>query len=92
MQGLPKKKARTMLPPQLHPTFNRLLKSEKVVDAKDIERAQKLSNDHQRLSIPLARSYPSFLSGSSEAFDLPPQFVVHRGGKIYVHTVGREEP
>jgi hypothetical protein len=29
----------------LHPTFNRLLKSEKIVDAKDVERAQKLSND-----------------------------------------------
>jgi hypothetical protein len=45
MQGLPKKKPRTMLPPQLPPTFNRLLKSEKVVDAQDVERAQKLSND-----------------------------------------------
>jgi len=45
MQGLPKKKPRTMRPSEFLPVWFRLQQSEKIVDAEEMERAQKLSRN-----------------------------------------------
>lgn len=45
MQGLPKKKPRAMRPSEFLPVWFRLQESEKIVDAEEMERAQKLSRD-----------------------------------------------
>ena len=45
MSGLPKKKPRAMRPSEFLPVWFRLQQSEKIVEAKEMERAQKLSRD-----------------------------------------------
>jgi len=41
--GLRKQKAKTMLPPEFHPSWNSVLESEEKVDSREAEKAQKLS-------------------------------------------------
>jgi len=45
MRGSPKKKARTMLPPEFHGSWNKTLEHERRVDRRKTEETKKLSSD-----------------------------------------------